>query len=82
MNIRESGFFIKNVKRKSKNSKVVQSVLYPAAVSCSPVLYRLGAGGIWVWDDGQAGPCMGRCVGAYPCLVFMHILPLCVCGMR
>ena len=36
-------------------------IQYPksiAAVSCSPVGYRLGAGGIGVWDDGQAGPCM------------------------
>ena len=30
-----------------------------AAVSCNSVTYRLGAGGIWVGVDGQAGPCMG-----------------------
>ena len=34
-----------------------------AAVSCSPVTPRLGAGGIWVGFDGQVGPCMGRCMG-------------------
>ena len=31
---------------------------HPAAVSCSSVPYRLGAGGICFWDDGQAGPCI------------------------
>ena len=40
-----------------------------AAVSCSSVPYRLGAGGIWFWDDGQAGPCMasvhGWCMGVW-----------------
>ena len=25
--------------------------------------YKVRAGPIWVWDDGQAGPCMGRCLG-------------------
>ena len=34
-----------------------------AAVSISPVPYVLGAGGIGVWDEGQDGPCMGRCMG-------------------
>ena len=48
------------------------SVDTAAAVSCSPVPYGLSAGGIGVWDDGQAGPCMGRCmdgawVGAWVC---------------
>ena len=33
-----------------------------AAVSCSPIRYRLGAGGIGVGVDGQAGPCMGGCM--------------------
>ena len=40
-----------------------------AAVSCSSVPYRLGAGGIHVLVDGQAGPCMasmhGWCMGAW-----------------
>ena len=36
---------------------------FEAAVSCSPVPYRLGVGGIGVWDDGQAGPCMCQCMG-------------------
>ena len=31
--------------------------------TCSPVAYVLGADGIGVWDDGQAGPCMDRWMG-------------------
>ena len=42
---------------------------YRAAVSCSPDAYRFSWGGIWVWDDGQAGPCMvsvhGWCMGVW-----------------
>ena len=30
-----------------------------AAVSCVADGYMFGAEGIGVWDDGQAGPCMG-----------------------
>ena len=41
-----------------------------AAVWCSPVTYRLGAGGIWVWDDGQAGPCMASVHGW--CMASVH----------
>ena len=33
-----------------------------AAVSCSPVPYRLGVGGIGIGVDGQAGPFMGWCM--------------------
>ena len=43
-----------------------------AAVWCSPDGYRFRCAGIWVWDDGQAGPCMGavhgcmaKCLGAW-----------------
>ena len=34
-----------------------------ATVSCNPVPYRLGAGGIGVLVDGQAGLCMCRSMG-------------------
>ena len=43
-------------------------VLYIAAVSCSPVTYRFGAGRICVLVDGQAGPCMVSVYGW--CLAF------------
>ena len=33
--------------------------LHVAAVSCIPVPYRFRWDGIWVWDDGLAGQCMG-----------------------
>ena len=33
-----------------------------AAVSCNPDAYRLG-GSDWEFGDGQAGSCMGRCMG-------------------
>ena len=36
-----------------------------AAVSCSPVTSRFSVGSIWVEVDGQAGPCMGRCIVWY-----------------
>ena len=36
--------------------EVVKTGLTKAAVSCSPDGYRLGAGGIGVLVDGQAGP--------------------------
>ena len=39
--------------------------LNTAAVSCSPVPYRLGAGGIGVWDDGLAGPWMASVHGVF-----------------
>ena len=41
-----------------------------AAVWCSPVPYRLGAGQIWVLVDGQAGPCMGGAL--HRCMASVH----------
>ena len=45
-----------------KNSKIIQknsrSIMKSNWV---PVRW----GGIGVWDDGQAGPCMGRCMGRW-----------------
>ena len=42
-----------------------------AAVSCSPDGYRFRWAGIWVWDDGQAGPCMGLVHGCMAwCMAF------------
>ena len=44
-----------------------------AAVSCSAVMARFHWAGIWVWDDRQAGPCMGPvhgwCMGRCTVLV-------------
>ena len=40
------------------NVQSVTSEINSAAVSCSSIPYRLGAGEIWFWDDGQAVPCM------------------------
>ena len=39
--------------------------MHLAAVSCSPVAHVLGVGGIGVWDNGLAGPCLGWCMGIW-----------------
>ena len=41
-----------------------------AAVSCSPSTYVLGADGIGILVDGQAGPCMGRCISGACVILF------------
>ena len=38
-------------------------MLYLAAVSCSPVPYRLAGVGFGFLVDKQAGLCIGRCMG-------------------
>ena len=48
-----------------KVPKALKLFVRLAAVSCSPVTPRLGADENGVGFDGQAGPCMGRCMGAW-----------------